>query len=142
VKPGAGALPDTAGSRSLPGHCRSASSNEFQIFRPQAPCRSVDRERYSIARLQFCAVRHVHGVYVNVRRGCIVAVNSGEAKFGKIVTDHYRKRAASLNTVHLRASVGYRPPAPEVFVPAFSAWPAALRRPAPPATLALPPALN
>jgi hypothetical protein len=27
-------------------------------------------------------------------------------------------------------------------VPAFSAWPAAVRRPAPPATLALPPALN
>jgi hypothetical protein len=26
--------------------------------------------------------------------------------------------------------------APEVFVPAFAAWPAALRRPAPPATLA------
>src|SRR5262245_22193787 len=30
------------------------------------------------------------------------------------------------------ASIGYKPPAPEVFVPAFAAWPAALRRPAPP----------
>jgi len=49
--------------------------------------------------------------------------------------DHY-------NTVRPHASLGYRPPAPEVFVPALSAWPAALRRPAPPATLALPPALN
>ena len=38
--------------------------------------------------------------------------------------------------------LGYKPPAPEVFVPAFTAWPAALRRPAPPATLAQPPALN
>jgi hypothetical protein len=28
------------------------------------------------------------------------------------------------------------------FVPAFAAWPAALRRPAPPATLAQPPTLN
>jgi len=34
------------------------------------------------------------------------------------------------------ASIGYKPPAPEVFVPAFAAWPAAPRRPAPPATLA------
>jgi hypothetical protein len=34
------------------------------------------------------------------------------------------------------------PPAPEVFVPALTAWPASLRRPAPPATLASPPALN
>jgi uncharacterized protein with beta-barrel porin domain len=34
------------------------------------------------------------------------------------------------------SNVRYKPPAPEVFVPAFAAWPAALRRPAPPATLA------
>src|SRR5262249_32046110 len=40
------------------------------------------------------------------------------------------------------ASLGYKPPAPEVFVPAFAAWPAALRQPAPPATLAQRPALN
>ena len=40
------------------------------------------------------------------------------------------------------ASLGYKPPAPEVFVPAFAAWPAALRQPAPPATLAQRSALN
>ena len=40
------------------------------------------------------------------------------------------------------ASIRYKPPAPEVFVPAFAAWPAALRRPAPPATLAQRPTLN
>ncbi|MBM3560895.1 MAG: IS3 family transposase, partial [Alphaproteobacteria bacterium] len=41
-------------------------------------------------------------------------------------------------------SLGYKPPAPEVFVPAFAAWPAALRRSASPATLqrALRPTLN
>jgi putative transposase len=37
--------------------------------------------------------------------------------------------------VRPHASLGYRPPAPEVFVPAFAAWPAALTRPAPPAML-------
>jgi hypothetical protein len=26
----------------------------------------------------------------------------------------------------MHASIGYKPPAPEVFVPAFAAWPAAL----------------
>src|SRR5262249_13855032 len=46
------------------------------------------------------------------------------------------------NAVRPHASLGYRPPAPEVFVPAFAAWPAALRRPAPPATLAQQSALN
>lgn len=33
------------------------------------------------------------------------------------------------------ASLGYRRPAPEVFVPTSSAWPATLTRPAPPAKL-------
>jgi hypothetical protein len=41
------------------------------------------------------------------------------------------------NAIRPHESLGYKPPAPEVFVPAFAAWPAALRRPAPPATLSL-----
>src|SRR5437763_3933790 len=46
------------------------------------------------------------------------------------------------NTIRPHASIGYKPPAPEVFVPAFAAWPAALRKPAPLATLAQRPTLN
>src|SRR5438045_4659643 len=48
------------------------------------------------------------------------------------------------NTVRPHASIGYRAPAPEVFVPALAAWPAAQSRPAPPAMLplALRPTLN
>jgi transposase InsO family protein len=45
-------------------------------------------------------------------------------------------------TIRPHASIGYKPPAPEVFVPAFAAWPAGPPRPAPPATLAQPPTLN
>src|SRR5215204_5001119 len=37
------------------------------------------------------------------------------------------------NTVRPHGSLGYKPPAPEVFVPAFTAWPAAPSRPASPA---------
>jgi len=40
------------------------------------------------------------------------------------------------NKVRPHASLRYKPPASEVFVPDFAAWPAALRQPAPPATLA------
>ena len=40
------------------------------------------------------------------------------------------------NAIRPHERLGYKPPAPELFVPA-SAWPAALRRPAPPATLPL-----
>ena len=46
------------------------------------------------------------------------------------------------DTIRPHASLGYKPPAPEVFLPVFAAWPAALPRPAPPATLAQRPTLN
>jgi putative transposase len=57
----------------------------------------------------------------------------------QIVIENWRRH---YNTIRPHASIGYKPPAPEVFVPAFAAWSAALRRPAPPATLAQPPTLN
>jgi putative transposase len=57
----------------------------------------------------------------------------------QIVFENWRHH---YNTVRPHASLGYKPPAPEVFVPAFSVWPTAPHRAASPATLALPPALN
>ena len=55
---------------------------------------------------------------------------------GQIVIESWRRHD---KTKRPHASLGYRPPAPEVFVPAFAAWPAALTRPAPPARLSLAP---
>ena len=52
----------------------------------------------------------------------------------QIVIESWRRH---FNTIRPHESLGYKPPAPEVFVPAFAAWPAALRRSAPPATLQL-----
>ncbi len=46
--------------------------------------------------------------------------------------DHY-------NAVRPHASLGYRPPAPEVFVPGLAVWPLAPSRPAPTAMLGLAP---
>src|SRR5918995_1182007 len=48
----------------------------------------------------------------------------------QIIIESWRRH---FNTVRPHASLGYRPPAPEVFVPALAAWPAALARPPPPA---------
>ncbi len=62
--------------------------------------------------------------------------------------DHYSLREAEIlieswrrhyNAVRPHASLGYRPPAPEVFIPAFAAWPAAQAGSAFPATLKLAP---
>jgi hypothetical protein len=55
------------------------------------------------------------------------------------VAQHERKMIAQRTRDALLAA---KTPAPEVFVPAFAAWPAALRRPASPATLAQRPTLN
>jgi transposase InsO family protein len=52
----------------------------------------------------------------------------------QIVIENWRRH---FNAVRPHASLGYRAPAPETFVPAFVAWPAAQPQPAPPATLAL-----
>ena len=54
----------------------------------------------------------------------------------QIVAESWR---CHYNTIRPHASLGYKPPAPEVFIPAFAASPAA-RRPASPATLAQRPA--
>jgi putative transposase len=56
-----------------------------------------------------------------------------------IVIESWRRHC---NTIRPHELLGYKPPAPEAFVPAFAAWPTALSRPASPATLALLPRLN
>jgi len=49
----------------------------------------------------------------------------------QVVVESWRRH---YNTIRPHASLGFRPPAPEGILPAFAAWPAALRRPASPAT--------
>jgi putative transposase len=57
-------------------------------------------------------------------------------KEAQIIIESWRRH---YNAVRPHASLKYKPPAPEVIVPAFAAWPAAQPRPAPPATLPLEP---
>jgi putative transposase len=54
----------------------------------------------------------------------------------QIVIESWRRH---YNTIRPHTSIGYRAPAPEVFVPALAAWPAAQPRPAPLAMLPLVP---
>ena len=59
----------------------------------------------------------------------------------EVVIESWRRH---YNRVRPHASLGFRPPAPEVVLPAFAAWPVALRRPASPTmqTVAPKPTLN
>ena len=52
----------------------------------------------------------------------------------KVVIESWRRH---FNAVRPHGSLGYRAPAPEVFVPALAAWPAPRRASAPPAMLPL-----
>ena len=54
----------------------------------------------------------------------------------QIVVESWRR---PYNGVRPHASLGYKPPAPEVFAPALTAWPAAPSRTAPPARLPVAP---
>ena len=49
----------------------------------------------------------------------------------QVVIESWRRH---YNAVRPHASLRFRPPAPEVFVPALAAWPVALRRPVPTTT--------
>jgi hypothetical protein len=55
---------------------------------------------------------------------------NGEIFYGlckaQVVIESWRRH---YNSVRPHASLGFRPPAPEVLLPAFTAWPAALRQP-------------
>ena len=57
-------------------------------------------------------------------------------KEAQIVIESWRRH---YNAVRPHASLGYKPPAPEVFVPALAAWPSAQTQTAPMATLPLAP---
>ncbi|WP_182179897.1 integrase core domain-containing protein, partial [Methylobacterium radiotolerans] len=50
----------------------------------------------------------------------------------QIIIESWRRH---YNTIRQHGALGYKPPAPEVFVPAMTAWPTALARPAPSAKL-------
>ena len=54
----------------------------------------------------------------------------------ELVIESWRRH---YNTVRPHASLGYKPPAPEVLIPALAAWPAAPAQPAPPARLPVAP---
>jgi transposase InsO family protein len=57
-------------------------------------------------------------------------------KEAQIVVESWRRH---YNAVRPHASLGYKPPAPEVFIPALAAWPSARPQTAPTATLPLAP---
>ncbi len=116
--------------RGVPGHLRSDNGPEFVAKAGQQWITAVGAKTASIAPGSPWENGYVEAFNARLRD----ELRDGEIFYtlreAQIIIESWRQH---FNTVRPHASLGYRPPAPEVFVPACAAGPAALTRPAPPA---------
>ncbi|HET9247655.1 MAG TPA: IS3 family transposase [Xanthobacteraceae bacterium] len=125
--------------RGVPGHIRSDNGPEFVAEVVQAWITAVGAKTAYIERGSPWENGYVESFNARLRDELLNGEIFYTLREAQIVIESWRRH---YNTIRPHASLGYKPPAPEVFLPAFAAWPAALPRPAPPATLAQRPTLN
>src|SRR6266404_4153592 len=125
--------------RGVPGHIRSDNGPEFVAEAVQAWITAVGAKTAYIERGSPWENGYVESFNARLRDELLNGEIFYTLREAQIVIESWRRH---YNTIRPHASLGYKPPAPEVFLPAFAAWPAALPRPASPATLAQRPTLN
>jgi putative transposase len=122
--------------RGVPGHIRSDNGPEFVAKAVQAWITAVGARTAYIQRGSPWENGFVESFNARLRDELLDGEIFYSLREAQIIIESWRRH---FNTVRPHASLGYRPPAPEVFVPAFAAGPAALTRPALPTTLMLAP---
>jgi transposase InsO family protein len=122
--------------RGVPGHIRSDNGPEFVAKAVQKWIAAVGAKTAYIQRGSPWENGFVESFNARLRDELLDGEIFYSLREAQIIIESWRRH---FNTVRPHASLGYRPPAPEVFVPAFAAGPAALTRPAPPTTLMLAP---
>ena len=120
--------------RGIPGHIRSDNGPEFVAKAVQEWITAVGAKTAYIEPGSPWENGYVESFNARLRDELLDGEIFYTLREAQIVIESWRRH---FNTIRPHESLGYKPPAPEVFVPAFAAWPAALRRPAPPATLPL-----
>src|SRR5262249_20323010 len=125
--------------RGIPAHIRSDNGPEFVAKAVQDWIAGVGAKTAYIERGSPWENGYIESFNARLRDELLNGEIFYTLREAQIVIESWRRH---YNTTRPHASIGYKPPAPEVFVPAFAAWPAALRRPAPPATLAQRPTLK
>ena len=135
------ALSDLFILRGVPGHIRSDNGPEFIAKAVQDWIGAVGARTAYIAPGSPWENGFIESFNARLRDELLDGEIFYTLREAQIVIESWRRH---YNAVRPHASIGYRAPAPEVFVPALAAWPAAQSRPAPPATLPLAPtpALN
>ena len=122
--------------RGVPGHVRSDNGPEFVATAVQAWIATVGAKTAYIAPGSPWENGYIESFNARLRDELLDGEIFYTLKEAKIVIESWRRH---YNTVRPHASLGYRAPAPEVFVPALAAWPATRSRTAPTATLPLEP---
>jgi putative transposase len=125
--------------RGVPGHIRSDNGPEFVAKVVQEWIAAVGAKTAYIEPGSPWENGYVESFNARLRDELLNGEIFYTLQEAQIIIESWRRH---YNAIRPHASLGYKPPAPEVFVPAFAAWPALLRRPAPPATLAQTPDLN
>ena len=120
--------------RGVPGHVRSDNGPEFIAKAVQDWITAVGAKTAYIAPGSPWENGFVESFNARLRDELLNGEIFYSLREAQIVIESWRRH---YNTIRPHGSIGYRPPAPEVFVPAFAAWPAALTRPASPAKLPL-----
>ena len=129
--------------RGVPGHIRSDNGPEFVARAVQQWIRAVQQWITAVAaRAAYIAPGspwengYVESFNARLRDELLNGEILTSLREAQIVIESWRRH---YNGVRPHAFLGYKPPAPEVFVPALAAWPAAPTRPATPARLTMAP---
>jgi putative transposase len=119
--------------RGIPGHIRSDNGPEFAAKAVREWIAAVGAKTAYIEPGSPWENGYIESFNARLRDELLNGEIFYTLREAQIIVESWRRH---YNTVRPHASLGYKPPAPEVFVPAFTAWPAPLRQPASPATLA------
>ena len=122
--------------RGVPAHIRSDNGPEFVAKAVQGWIAAVGAETAYIAPGSPWENGYVESFNARLRDELLDGEIFYSLREAEVVIESWRRH---YNTVRPHASLGFRPPAPEVVLPTFAAWPAVLRRPAPPTTQILAP---
>src|SRR5437879_5069310 len=116
--------------RGVPGHVRSDNGPEFVAKAVQEWIGAVGANTAYITPGSPWENGFIESFNARLRDELLDGEIFYTLREAQIIIESWRRH---YNTVRPHASIGYRAPAPEVFVPALAAWPAAQPRPAPPA---------
>ena len=125
--------------RGIPGHVRSDNGPEFVAKAVQEWIGAVGAKTAYITPGSPWENGFVESFNARLRDELLNGEIFYTLREAQIIIESWRRH---YNTVRPHASIGYRAPAPEVFVPALAAWPAVQSQPPPPALLVPRPTLN